>query len=985
VSEKWQRSPRISVLVGIEAGSGVLKERSIFIIEPFGLGELMAFVRVALGLCLAFLVCVSASADVARELEDAAKLRDAQRVRFVGQQQPVERLERLATTPCVGGLAGTYPCQDIDLVTFMPLSSIGGGSGNDVWGWTDPTTGREYAIMGRTSGTSFIDITDAENPVYLGNLPPHGANSSWRDIKVHADHAYIVSEAAGHGVQVFDLTQLRSVTTPPMTFAETSHYGNIGSSHNIAINEDTGFAYVVGATDCSGGPHFVDLANPAAPVFAGCHIETLYTHDTQCVVYAGPDPDHAGREICVNSNTSRINVIDVTDHAASFLISETTYTGTGYIHQGWLTEDQRYYIQGDELDEQNFGHNTRSRIFDMTDLDAPVLIGTHDHATAAIDHNLYTHNGYAYMANYRAGLRIMDMSDIANGNISEIAFFDIYPSSDSASFNGAWSVYPYFDSGNVVISGIEQGLFIVRPNLGPSFQLDVSPNVAEICDPGSDSVNVSLTDRNGYIGSVSMTTSGAPAGVTPSFDIDPVTVPGSSLLSLDTAGVAPGTYSITVTADDGSTSQNRIVQLHTANQIPGQPSLTLPPNGAVDVSRQPSLEWAASAQAMDYTVEISTDASFASIAYSTVTAATSHLVVTSLTPETTHYWRVRAANPCGTGSDSATGSFSTLAVPEILLVDDDDNGPDVLADYTATLNTLGRDFDVWNTNNTDDEPTIAALAPYSTVIWFTGDEYGGSSGPGGGGEQALAAWLDDSACLLISSQDYFYDRGLTGLMTSHLGLSSATSDVGQTTVDGLATYTGQGPYAFAFPYTNYTDSMIADATAFDAFTGDQGIAGIEKDTGVYRTSFWSFGLEALPTAADRETALAAFLGWCDALALLDGDADGTTNADDCAPGDATVWNDPTPAQALTLTESALDNLTWSAPVSPGATSVTYDLLRSGDPGDFMSGVCMDSGTATTATDAAVPAPGAVWYYLIRVENSCGANIGSASRQAAACP
>jgi choice-of-anchor B domain-containing protein len=945
----------------------------------------MAFVRVALVLCLVILVSFPAPADVPRESEEAAKLREAQRGRFLEQQRPVERLERLATTPCVGGLAGMYPCKDIDLVAFMPLSSIGGGSGNDVWGWTDPTTGREYAIMGRTSGTSFVDITDAEAPVYLGNLPPHGANSSWRDIKVYANHAYIVSEAANHGVQVFDLTQLRTVTTPPVTFAETAHYGNVGSSHNIAINEDTGFAYVVGATTCSGGPHFVDLANPAAPVFAGCHVETLYTHDTQCVVYAGPDPDYTGREICVNSNTTRINVIDVTDHAASFLISETTYPGSGYVHQGWLTEDQRYYIQGDELDEQNFGHNTRSRIFDMTDLDAPVLIGTHDHATAAIDHNLYTHNGYAYMANYRAGLRIMDMSDIANGNIGEIAFFDIYPSSDSASFNGAWSVYPYFASGNVVISGIEQGLFIVRPNLGPTFQFVASPTTLDVCDPGSDTVDVSLTDRNGYIGNVTLSAAGIPAGATATFDVNPVAVPGSSLLTLDTAGAAPGSSSITLTAADGSISQDRVVQLHTANQLPGQPSASLPANGAVDVSRQPTLEWAASSQAMSYTVEVSTDPGFGSIAYSTVTTVTSHLVATSLTPQTTHYWRVRAANPCGSGANSGTFSFTTLAVPEILLVDDDDNGPDVLADYTATLSALGRDFDVWDTSNTDDEPTIAALAPYTTVIWFTGDEFGGASGPGGGGEQALTAWLDNSGCLLISSQDYFYDRGLTGLMTSHLGVSSATSDVGQTTVDGLATYAGQGPYAFAFPYTNYTDTLVADATALDAFSGDVGIAGIEKDTGVYRTSYWGFGLEALPTPADRQTALAAFLSWCDALPLLDGDADGTANADDCAPGDDTVWSSPAPARALTVSEAAIDNLSWSAPVSPGAVSVTYDLLRSGDPGDFMSGVCMGSGTSTTATDAAIPASGMVWHYLVRVENGCGANLGSASRQAATCP
>ncbi|MDH3628937.1 MAG: choice-of-anchor B family protein, partial [Acidobacteriota bacterium] len=224
---------------------------------------------------------------------------------FLSQQHAPQRLERLPATPCAGGLASTYPCDSVDLLTFMPLSSIGGGSGNDIWGWTDPMTGREYALMGRTSGTSFVDITDPLNPIYLGNLPPNGADSSWRDIKVYADHAYIVSEAPGHGMQIFDLTQLRTVVTPPVTFSNTAHYDDFGSSHNIVINEDTGFAYSVGTTTCNQGLHFIDLSDPVVPVFAGCHIETIYTHDAQCLVYNGPDLDHQGRAICINSNENR--------------------------------------------------------------------------------------------------------------------------------------------------------------------------------------------------------------------------------------------------------------------------------------------------------------------------------------------------------------------------------------------------------------------------------------------------------------------------------------------------------------------------------------------------------------------------------------------------------------------------------------------------------------------------------------------------------
>jgi len=105
----------------------------------------------------------------------------------------------MGATPCVGGFAGIYPCARVDLLSFLPLSSIGGGKGNDVWGWTDPLTQREYALMGRSTGMSIVDITDPAHPVYVGNVPTHSVSSTWRSIKVYADHAFIVSEASGTG------------------------------------------------------------------------------------------------------------------------------------------------------------------------------------------------------------------------------------------------------------------------------------------------------------------------------------------------------------------------------------------------------------------------------------------------------------------------------------------------------------------------------------------------------------------------------------------------------------------------------------------------------------------------------------------------------------------------------------------------------------------------------------------------------------------
>ena len=132
-----------------------------------------------------------------------------------------------------------------------------------------------------------MDISNPGQPIYLGTLPTHTTLSALRGIKVFANHAFVVSEAVDHGMQVFDLTQLRTVAAPPVTFNETAHYAGFGSTHTIALNTRTGFAYAVGTRTCEGGLHVVDVRTPGAPRAAGCFSLDGYTHETQCVVYAG--------------------------------------------------------------------------------------------------------------------------------------------------------------------------------------------------------------------------------------------------------------------------------------------------------------------------------------------------------------------------------------------------------------------------------------------------------------------------------------------------------------------------------------------------------------------------------------------------------------------------------------------------------------------------------------------------------------------------
>jgi choice-of-anchor B domain-containing protein len=523
-----------------------------------------------------------------------------------------------AAAPCINGMAADFfPCDGIDLLSHVSHNELGTTFVNDIWGWTDPQSKKDYALVGASNGTVFVDISDAKRPEVLGILPTASTTggSSWRDIKVYEDHAYVVSEHTNHGIQVFDLTRLRDWDGEYTTYDVDARYTGHGSAHNLNINEETGFLYSVGAgpfsssalpntvtvdapspaageylansaafgpaltqdglsgaiaqvggdglacgplvgfpagaiaiadrgvcafavkvanaqaagasaviiannapgtivmggsdpsitipsvmvsqadgatikaglpatgsiaandppAQCGTGLHMVDINDPKNPTYAGCFDGHGYIHDTQCIVYDGPDADYTGREICFNSNATtsgpgglhRVAIVDVTDKSNPVSIAREGYANDGYSHQGWLTPDRRFFLHGDELDEQRRGINTTTRVWDVSDLDNIVEIQAFENDTTSIDHNIYTQGRYAYASNYTSGLRVYDTRDLDGGGLSEAAFFDIYPENDNTTFEGGtWSNYPYFrQKGIVAVSSIDRGLFILQPQL----------------------------------------------------------------------------------------------------------------------------------------------------------------------------------------------------------------------------------------------------------------------------------------------------------------------------------------------------------------------------------------------------------------------------------------------------------------------------------------------------------------------------------------
>lgn len=387
----------------------------------------------------------------------------------------------LAPGRCEDGALQAFKCGNIEVVGHLTTSALGGERGawvNDVWGWTDPVTRRDIALVARRDGTSFVDVTNPASPRLLGNLPRTVGSppSVWRDIKVLADHAYIVADGADqHGMQVFDLTRLRNARGVP-TFTPDTTYHAIASAHNVVADTASGFLYIVGSNSggetCGGGLHMVDVRSPTRPAFAGCYHNPGgngsrgYTHDAQCVVYRGPDTRHHGRQICVGSNEREINIADVSDKAAPRLLGRNAYPNVSYAHQGWFDDEQRYFYMNDEGDElDGVVRGTRTIVWDLARLDDPVVAHEYIGPVMSSDHNLFVVGNRVYESNYGSGLRVLDISERTRPR--EIAYFDSAPFNDdgpghSAAQSGAWSNYPFFGSGVVVFTSVREGLFLVR-------------------------------------------------------------------------------------------------------------------------------------------------------------------------------------------------------------------------------------------------------------------------------------------------------------------------------------------------------------------------------------------------------------------------------------------------------------------------------------------------------------------------------------------
>lgn len=401
---------------------------------------------------------------------------------------------------CVGGLIqGQWPCASVELLAHVPNADMGGLNANDLWGWTDDTDGREYVLFGKRDGTWFIEVTDPSMPRIVGELPGTGlANSLWRDVKVVGHHMVVVSEAQQSKLQVFDLTRLRdhTVIAAPVTFSTDTLLSGFSKAHNVAVLESDSMVYVCGPSAIE-GLLIYDFGQAGAPELVGSWSES-YVHDAQVVTYSGPDADHQGQRIAVVSAADNIRILDVTDPTDIVELSATGPVPHGYVHQGWLSEDQSHFLLGDEGDEgQELVAETTTYVFDVSDLDAPVWVSSESLGTHGTDHNLYVRGPWVHQSNYHDGYRLFRFAPEADSMLVATAHFDTQPGLDGSGFAGSWSNYPFFDSGTIAVSDQSAGLFLIRTQLVTGW-----PEFSSVCP--SDTLRLRLTVQDCIEGPVTL-------------------------------------------------------------------------------------------------------------------------------------------------------------------------------------------------------------------------------------------------------------------------------------------------------------------------------------------------------------------------------------------------------------------------------------------------------------------------------------------------
>jgi len=321
----------------------------------------------------------------------------------------------------------------------------------DLWGYTDPLTGREYALLvARLTGLHVIDITDPRNPVQVGFVASGGVAL---DVKVYKQYAIVIN--ANSPAQIIDIADPANPTV-----VSTVHVGEEnenGGAHNCYVDGD--YLYVVG-NNGAGGLIIYELSDPSNPRRAGEFQPSGFLHD----IYVYNDIAYVP-----NINTGEVFILDVSDKDEPRPLS--SFSVGGAVHSVWTTDDANHLF----VSKEQIGDGT-TLVFDISDLNNVKQVAEYVVNRDVPAHNFYIQGNLLFLSHLAAGLRVVDISDPTQP--IGVGFYDTFP--DVLPFRGLWGVY-VFESGVIIVSDRDNGLLIIR-------QLDPTVLVANFMNGNTDSL-----------------------------------------------------------------------------------------------------------------------------------------------------------------------------------------------------------------------------------------------------------------------------------------------------------------------------------------------------------------------------------------------------------------------------------------------------------------------------------------------------------------
>ena len=335
------------------------------------------------------------------------------------------------------------------------------GDCSDIWGYVDGS-GNEYAIVGNYTGTSIVDVSDPANPVEV--FYTAGDQTIWRDMKVWGTTAYITNEGGG-GLKIIDLSNLPGALNAGDVSYYTGSTYNFTTAHNIFMDEN-GHAYITGANSGVGGAIILDVATDQLnPVELGRYDE-FYFHD----IFVRGDTLWGGA-----INDGFFAVGDISDPMNCTTIA-TQLTPTTFSHNVWLSDDGNTLYTTDEVSDAYVASYDVSNIANIVELDRVQSSPGQD----VVPHNTFVVGDYLVTSYYRDGVVITDATNPSN--LIQVGNYDTSPLSGDG-FDGDWGVYPYLPSGNLIVSDIDNGLFILGPTYAPGAYLEGNVTDAATTNP----------------------------------------------------------------------------------------------------------------------------------------------------------------------------------------------------------------------------------------------------------------------------------------------------------------------------------------------------------------------------------------------------------------------------------------------------------------------------------------------------------------------